>query len=248
MELASGYYLAFLDSDDRWRPTMLEKQAAMLSHDNSLVCCFTNFVRFVEGTGAVLADQFTFYPELASVRNECHQLGDGYIVDTDPFSVFVKFHDIPAYMQCTTFRRTLIADMRLNESLRRCEDTEFVLRAFMRGRVAFMPEILVEVRRHDLNITKNISLMELDKLRALLALRSAVDDSKRRDRLNDRIVKSGIDSATALIRAGRRSEGLACYLNVLRVPGSSARKIKGFARTSHSLLASMTGIAAHEAG
>jgi hypothetical protein len=130
--------------------------------------------------------------------------------------------------------------MRLNESLIRCQDLEFVARVFLRGRVAFIREVLTEVRRHDSNVTRDISLMALDKLWALLPLQDEVDTPARRMALNDRLVKARIDAATALIRAGERFEGFQQYVAALALPGSGPRKLKGAARTGYELARSLT--------
>lgn len=238
ISLATGEFIAFLDSDDRWRETMLEKQLGLLTADESLVCTFTNFVRFVDGTDEVLPDQFTFYPELAQLGTKLSPRGDGFAVNDDPFVTFVQFQEVPCYMQCTVFRRSLMADMRLNESIRRCEDIEFLLRVFMRGNAAFLPAILADVRRHQSNVTKDISLIELDRLQALLSVRQAVDSPRRRTALNDRIVKGCIDCATALIRKRQHRAGLAHYFKSLQIPGSLGRKIRGGLRVTWSVISS----------
>jgi glycosyltransferase involved in cell wall biosynthesis len=238
--LASGDYLAFLDSDDRWRSTMLEKQLAMLAEDEELVCSFTNFVRFRDHPPKIFAEQFTYCTEFAHLKDKMHRKNDGFIVDGDPFTTFVQFYEFPAYLQCIVFRRSIISDMQMNESLRIGEDTEFVLRAFLRGKVALLPEVLADIRRHDSNITSEVGeLVELDKARALLSLRNVVDTGRRRAALNDRLVKAHIDGATALIRTGYRSEGIKSFLNALNTPGSRRRKLKGFVRTTFSILISL---------
>lgn len=238
--LACGDYLAFLDSDDRWRATMLSKQLVMLTEDEELVCSFTNFVRFTDKPPRFFGEQFTYCTEFAHLEDRMLRRNGGFIVAGDPFSTFVQFYEFPAYLQCILFRRPFIADMRMNESLRIGEDTEFVLRAFLRGKVAFLPEVLAEIRRHDSNITQEVGeLVELDKVRALLSLRKAVDSASRRAALNDRLVKAHIDSATALIRSGNRSQGVKSYLNALNTPGSSRRKLNGFARTTFNILMSL---------
>jgi glycosyltransferase involved in cell wall biosynthesis len=241
IDLASGEYLAFLDADDRWRPTMLEKQVAVMEHDRDLICSFTNFVRFVEGTGEICPEQFEFYPELATLPVEESASGGARIVQGDAFVHFIGFEEIPAYMQCMLFRRSMIAGMRLNEALRRCQDLEFVARVFMRGKVAFTREVLTEVRRHDSNATRDISLMALDKLWALLPLQHAVDTPARHAALNDRLVKAWIDAATTLIRTGSRLEGLRHYMRALAHPGSGIRKLKGTARIGGELVTSLGG-------
>ena len=106
---------------------------AVLASDDRLVCSLTNFVRFEDGTEKFMPDQFTYYPELQSLRTIRSKKGHGLVIEGDAFVELVRLGEVPAYMQCILFRCTVIANMRLNESLRRCEDLEFVVRRSMIG-------------------------------------------------------------------------------------------------------------------
>jgi len=230
LELASSDYIAFLDADDRWRPEMLEQQAALLDSDPNMAFCFTNFVRFDHATGKLLHDQFSYYPELASLPLAAGPLPKTAVIRADAFSSLILFGEIPAFTPAILFRRKAIAGMRFNTALKVCEDTDFVLRAAMKGSVGFNREVLAEIRRHASNATADYSLISLDKLKALQAISSNVTTQLHRRAHQQRLVKAHIDAAVASCRAGRTMSGLRLYARGLPIGGSTLRKLKGAVR------------------
>jgi len=235
LDLATGNFIAFLDADDRWLPRMLERQLNILQQSDDIVYSFTNFIRFDQQSGAALGDQFTYYGELKTLNLIVREDHSDFIMDGDAFPSIVRFGEIPAYTQCMMFRADLIRDLRFNESLRKCEDTEFVLRAATRGRVAGTADILAEVRRHDSNITKDISMMSLDKLEALLSIKALPNTPSRHAAFNQRLIKAYIDAATTLIDNGRFTEASDYFRDALTVSGSVRQKAKGLARLLYTL-------------
>jgi glycosyltransferase involved in cell wall biosynthesis len=213
---AQGEFLAFIDADDRWRPPKLETELAMLRAEPSVGVVFSDFVRFTEH--GFLPNQFTLYPELSSLSVRSSSDGRGKVILGDAFCELIRFGQFPAYLPATLFRREVLRDLEFPSSLKKGEDLYFVMRGYDRCKVGYVPEVLAEVRRHGLNISRFPFEMELWLLAALLLLERDVAPQHRqavRARLGRKYASIGYHSfwQKRFLMAARG------YLRCLRYPG-----------------------------
>ncbi|HFR4186932.1 glycosyltransferase family A protein [Bacillus cereus] len=59
IENASGEYISFLDSDDLWHPTKIEKQIESM-HKNNMNACYCGYMNFYEETGEKVENKTNF--------------------------------------------------------------------------------------------------------------------------------------------------------------------------------------------
>lgn len=233
LDAAIGDLVTFLDADDRWRPTFVERMRELMTNP-AAVCAFANFVRFDDETGDVLKDQFAYYPELRVPLQDEPTAAVRSIPRDYAFRSLIGMGEIPAFTVVMMFRRSMIGGLAFDSSLTVCEDTHFALRAFMRGDVAFTSEVLCEVRRHGANATLEHHTVALHKLRALKALRPYVNGADIAA-YRDRLVKAHVDAAIYQTKSGNVRDGLRTYLDGVLVPSSPMRKIKGSVRVALAL-------------
>lgn len=243
LSMANGEFVTFLDADDRWHPTFVERMREIMVANQNASCAFANFVRFEHATGKVLSDQFSYYRELCQPepQDDVPSAAVRIIPQTHAFSFFVGMGEIPAFTMVMMFRRSRIFDLRFNTTLKICEDTHFALRAFMRGDVSFTSEVLCDMRRHGNNATHAYHAIAVHKLNALKALAPFVADDMD-TAYRDRLVKAHIDAALYQVRIGHLRIGLRNYLDGLLVRGSPRRKVTGSARMMLSLLQGLRSV------
>jgi len=137
IEEAHGEWVAFLDSDDLWRPTKLERQfQALTALGDNFGVCFTNCA-------------YTGNPGLhLSPFDEAGLDGTapfGPLQDTVKF-VLGKF--TPIYIQSLLARRALLFEAGgFDEALKVAEDTDILFRLTFKTSFCFVAEQLVEIDR-----------------------------------------------------------------------------------------------------
>jgi glycosyltransferase involved in cell wall biosynthesis len=156
---ATGKYIAPLDADDRWRPTMLEKCVSVLESEPGVVAVFTNFVRF-DADGFRPHPQFAFIPELERLPTRPSAAGPGRVLLGDAFPIVLTLSQYPAYLQATVLRASQVRDLRFPPGVAQSEDLHYMLRVYQRGQAAFIDEPLVEVRRHGSNSYRSLLVKE----------------------------------------------------------------------------------------
>ncbi len=141
IEHATGEYVAFLDSDDAWRPRKLARQLERLDgKDDGWVAAYCDVERVHEGVAGALEGRLAdrLYPD----GGERVEGGEELVAD-------VLCDDLHTSAGSTLLVERAVAERigGFDESFERFQDPEFLIRVLREGKLAHVPEPLVE--RHE---------------------------------------------------------------------------------------------------
>lgn len=205
-----GAFVAFLDADDYWAPTKLERQMQRFQEDAALglMHCGLQVVTAVghrvgshlDGREGWLANDMLLFK-----RTTVLMAGSSALVPRDTFESVGGF------------------DTRLSTSA----DWDLCYRIALRQRIGFVPEELVYVREHGINMHANIRLMEHDMLlgyeKAFADANEEIRGLRRRAYGNLHMVLAG-----CYFRAGEPQQAVRHALTSLWLAPSNLTRLLGF--------------------
>jgi len=153
IEQAKGNYIAFLDSDDLWEPTKLEKQAQFFKTQPNTYVCHTNEVWLRNGTHMN--------------QSKHHKKQAGFFIEravhlclVSPSSVAIK-------------RDILIEEGMFDTTLPVCEDYDLWLKLNLKYPFGFLDEALViKQGGHTDQLSQKLPAMDMYRIKSMLNILS----------------------------------------------------------------------------
>jgi len=166
---ATNPWIAFLDDDDLWESTKLERQWQLVERCPQIGFAFTDHSAFNE-EGPVFASLYAKYPERWE-QVQRHPVGSGLSVceTEDALSRFYRWNFVN--VSSLLIRRDLLLRIGLfDASLKAWEDLEITLRLFGAAIGGVVEEPLVRRRRHDTQMTGDRLHMKLHAAAATMRI------------------------------------------------------------------------------
>jgi glycosyltransferase involved in cell wall biosynthesis len=140
---ATGEYVAFLDSDDRWLPDKLTKQMAVFKKDSSVGDVYCGLYHIDMESGVRLDDVQLNYPTGELIRR-------------------LLIQDVTTPTSCHVVKKDCFQAVGFfDESLPARQDWDMWIRVASRYKIGCVPEVLVEQREHAGNRVRSNPMNEI---------------------------------------------------------------------------------------
>lgn len=148
IKVSKGKYVAFLDADDTWLPTKLEKQIDALRNNSEYKFCFSDFVGVNQNLQPI-------------------EMKRGRLVDSAIKDLLLRGNVVGSI--CTVLCERELFDKvgGFDPKLSQCADWDMWIRIATLTDFLFIDEQLVTYRQHDSNMSRNAILLEQDSLSVL---------------------------------------------------------------------------------
>jgi glycosyltransferase involved in cell wall biosynthesis len=154
---STGEYLAFLDSDDFWFPTRVEKMVSGLDQHPEWAAAFHD-LKFIAEDGSDLGHTYLADADfLSKAEGWLTNIEDGWFECHPRFYVFMSLYFAAAHTQSIMIARSRLPEMDIffDPQFIICEDTDLWIRLALAGRLGFLNEVLSGYRQIGTSITRD---------------------------------------------------------------------------------------------
>ncbi len=164
LDLVSGDYIAFVDSDDYPQNDMIEKLLSYSKNNNCDIVCSGYRKIFKDGEKEVIPDDVSFY--------------DKKLVDSKE----ILLHSNP-YITNKLFKMTIVGNIRFNSKLRIFEDLVFTYELFLlANKIGFLNECLYNYNVvNETSLTRKFSEKMFDIFDAMDELKQFYKENSKED-------------------------------------------------------------------
>ncbi len=194
---SNGDLIAFLDADDFWEPTKLEKQVKLLSNDSQLVYC--GLQHFENRTSLKTTIQFPQH------RGDCRDL-----FQRQPGVGIVLGGESTVMITRELLNKVGKFDHRLNIS----SGWDFYRRCANFTNFDYVPEVLVNYRIHENNMSKSASMNVQDIRKSFLIMSESLENSIKVRELMFRFFKLELTFLKTYLRDRNWKSFLSCMLKL----------------------------------
>jgi glycosyltransferase involved in cell wall biosynthesis len=205
---AQGEYIAFLDSDDLWLPTKLERQIELLDRDLDLAWVYTDAEIFDSETGRLIFRQ-----------SKDHKLYEGDVLQP----LFIA-NFIPSVSPMV--HRTVFSEVGDFWSTPKLTDWDMWLRVAARYPTKLVPEVLLRQRLHRKRVTDSLSGIEAFEAGLSVIDRAIARTPERLAPLkNQALAQLNLSTGRMLARDGHRAEARKMFVRAI---GLSPTSLSGY--------------------
>jgi len=225
LDIARGEYIAYLDADDRWLPSKLEKQVALINAEPAVDFVFTNFVRFDAGT-VYSSTLFDYVPELKISPKREGAIHNSYVITTDTFTVLASTGEMATWLQTVLIRSKAANNIRFPVGVKLCEDYHYMLRLYEKVKAAYIDESLVEVRRHGSNSYSDPEEMLEPKAEVISMVLEEIVSTEHKKVLRKRLGRAWLAVGYSKYCKGNIPASARAYFRAMKYQGSFWNALK----------------------
>ncbi len=220
LEVATGEYISFLDSDDLWRPNHLGRGVSFLERRPEIDAVFFDFEVVDFESKAILHTWFAAKPILRGLRTL--ELPEGYRrIEADMFDAILE--EAFLHLQSMIVRRSACRDLSFDETIARSEDRDFAISLVTKANAvfAFHPDITGVYYRHAASLTVDSALNSIITTKDHISLftkylSEMAGDDRRTKRLRELLCRRYLALSYRQRKARRSGEALRALASSLR--------------------------------